>query len=88
MKNPTAQKYADIGFADAMAGKPLSAIDDHPDLMGWASPAYRFSWIRGWEEGGGDIMRKVVVTERQRLEERRSALFAELSRIEERLAQL
>jgi hypothetical protein len=88
MKNDTAQKYADIGFADAMAGKPLSAIDDHPDLTGWASPAYRFSWIRGWEEGGGDIHRKVVVTEKQRLLERRAELLDSLARVNSRLKEI
>ena len=37
---------------------------------------------------GGDIHRKVVVTEVERLEAKRAALIAELSRIEDRLTEI
>lgn len=86
MINDQCQQQADRGFAAAKAGKPLGAIDDEADLQGFASPILRMAWLRGWEGGGGDIFRKVVFTEAERLEERRAAIVAELSRIEDRLA--
>lgn len=86
MINDQCQRFADLGFAAAKAGLTKTAIDDEPDLQGFASPILRMAWIRGWEGGGGDILKGVVVTEEQRLEARRVEIVAELSRIEDRLS--
>jgi hypothetical protein len=80
------QPRTEEGFAAAKAGKPLSALEE-TDIGPW-DPGARMAWIYGWEGGGGDIMTKVVVTERQRLENHRDKLRADLAHVEARIAGL
>lgn len=84
-KNDYAQRWGEKGFAAALAGKPLSALDtDEPDST--YQPGGRFAWISGWEFGGGDIMREVVVPQRQRWEEERAELVKRLAWLDTQLA--
>jgi hypothetical protein len=72
--------YMDEGLAHAKAGGDIAGIDRY------FSPDQRSAWLVGWQNGGGDITRRVVVTQRQRWEERRVALLKELTELDERLA--
>lgn len=76
------QPYADAGFAAAKAGQPLAAIGN------LFNPIARSAWLLGWEGGGGDPNKGVVVTEVERLEQTRVEMVVRLSRIENRLAEL
>lgn len=80
------QPMTDKGFEAAKAGKPLSAIEE-AGIGPW-DPASRAAWIYGWESGGGDIRLKIVVTERERLEQERAQLSARLVAIDTRLTEL
>lgn len=88
-KTPYAQRFAEKGFAAAKAGKPLDALDDEsdPDFEDttW-QPGGRMAWLSGWEYGGGDIHRRIVVPQRLRLEERRAALLKDLEWVEQQLS--
>lgn len=84
MKSAYAQLWAEKGFAAAKAGKSLAALEDEGDTT-W-NPGARLAWIRGWEFGGGDIGRKVVVPQRQRWQEERAELLERLTWLDERLS--
>jgi hypothetical protein len=81
---PNVQMWGNKGFAAAQAGKPLDAMEE-ADGAG-SHPAMRMAWIVGWEYGGGDIHRRVVVPQRQRWEEERANLVERMAWLDERLA--
>lgn len=83
---PNRQAMTDAGFHDAKAGKPLAELENKG--YGPWDPGARAAWLYGWECGGGDIKRRIVVTEEQRLVERRQDLLAEMERIDARLSVL
>lgn len=85
MKNQKAQQYAEIGFASAKAMKTLDAMDEEAGLYDLGA---RFAWMAGWEHGGGVVSRRIVVTQRMRLEERKAEIQAELESIGVQLAAL
>lgn len=72
--------YLDAGLAHAKAGGDASGIDKYTSLH------ERNAWLIGWRNGGGDITRKVVVTQRQRWEEEKAELMKRLAWLDERLA--
>lgn len=77
------QAMAD-GLAAAASGLPRTALEQAP----YTRLQLRNAWLVGWRNGGGDILRGVVVSKRDRLVERRSTLLAQLAEIERQLAVL
>lgn len=84
MSNYTEEKAMAEGLAAAAAGLPRTALNDTPYTY-VGSELFRNAWLVGWRNGGGDIRRGVVATERERLMERRSQLLAELAKTESKL---
>jgi ribosome modulation factor len=82
----TEEKAMAEGLAAAQAGLPKAALNETPYTY-IGSELFRNAWLIGWRNGGGDILRGVVVTKQQRLIERRTQLLAELAETERLIEQ-
>lgn len=99
-KPPHIQAAYELGKQDAASGFTKDHIEvrfgtkhdpnDHFGIQALGQAlgmlGKRSAWLAGWEAGGGDILRGIVVTKRQRLEEERARLVTRLAEIDATLA--
>jgi len=84
-ENKKLEQFKAKGMEAAKAGKPMSSISEEAGLYDIVA---RSGWLVGWELGGGDVTRGIVLTQRQRLEERREKALQNLKQIDDQIAAL